>query len=121
MWFGGYDMHAVIETPGYLRAAHDEGMTAEEMDIAVETVSRNPLAGDLVVGGGGCRKIRIAGKGHGKSGGYRILTYYANLETPVFLLSVLSKGARANFSKAQIGLLAQVTKKLKASLTGGAG
>lgn len=75
-------MLAVIETPGYLRAAHDEGMTDEEMDIAVETVSRNPLAGGLVVGGGGCRKIRIAGKGHGKSGGYRILTYYGIRKRP---------------------------------------
>lgn len=111
-------MHAVIETPAYLRAADDEGMTEDERYDAVDLIARNPSAGDLVVGGGGCRKIRIAGKGRGKSGGYRILTYYADEDTPVFLLTVLSKGTRASFSKAQIGALAVVTKTLKASLTG---
>ena len=111
-------MHAVIETPGYLRAAGEEGMTEEERTEALETVARNPKAGDLIVGGGGCRKIRIAGKGRGKSGGYRILTYYSDEDTPVFLLTVLSKGTRANFSKAQIQSLATVTKTLKDGLAG---
>jgi hypothetical protein len=110
-------MHVVIETPAYLRAADEEGMTDEERNGAVETLARNPLAGDLVVGGGGCRKVRIAGKGRGKSGGYRVLTYYADEDTPVFLLTVLSKGSRANFSKSQIQMLADATKRLKASLT----
>jgi len=93
-------------------------MTEEERNAAVETVARNPVAGDLIVGGGGCRKIRIAGKGRGKSGGYRILTYYADADTSIFLLTVLSKGTRANFSKSQVNDLAQATKQLKASLTG---
>jgi len=114
-------MHTVIETLAYLRAARDEGMTEEEMTDAVDTVSRDPMAGDLVVGGGGCRKIRIAGKGRGKSGGYRVLTYHADEVTPVFLLTVLSKGTKANFSKAQVALLSRATKTLKASLTGGKG
>ena len=70
-------MHAVIETRIYLRAPDDEGMTEEERARAVDTIARDPMAGDLIVGGGGCRKIRIAGKGRGKSGGYRVLTYYS--------------------------------------------
>lgn len=111
-------MHAVIETPAYLRAADDEGMTEEERNAAIDAIARDPMAGDLIAGGGGCRTIRIAGKGRGKSGGYRILTYYADADTPVFLLTVLSKGTRANFSKSQVNELAGVTKQLKASLFG---
>jgi len=111
-------MHAVVETNAYLRAADDEGMTEDERIDAILTIAGNPLAGDLLVGGGGCRKIRIGGKGRGKSGGYRVLTYYVDEDTPVFLLTVLSKGSRSNFSKAQVQALATVTKTLKDSLGG---
>jgi hypothetical protein len=102
----------------YLRTAAQEGMTEEEMADAVDTVAADPTAGDLLVGGGGLRKLRIAGKGRGKSGGYRIVTYYADERTPVFLMSVLSKGSRANFSKAQVAALAGVAKRLRDSLLG---
>ncbi|MDP3738020.1 MAG: type II toxin-antitoxin system RelE/ParE family toxin [Hyphomonadaceae bacterium] len=101
-------MHAVIETHVYLRAAEREGMTEEEKVLAVDTIARDPMAGDLIVGGGGCRKIRIAGK----SGGYRIVTYYAEKDVPVFLVSVLSKGSRGNFSKAERNAMAVAAKSL---------
>ena len=52
-------------------------MTAEEMTAAVDLVAANPGAGDLIVGSGGCRKVRgVAGKGRGKSGGYRVVTLF---------------------------------------------
>jgi hypothetical protein len=105
-------MHAVIETHIYLRAADDEGMTEEERSQAVDTIARDPMAGDLIVGGGGCRKIRIAGKGRGKSGGYRIVAYYAERDIPVFLVSVLSKASRGNFSKAERNAMAVAAKNL---------
>jgi len=76
-------------------------MTDAERKIAVDTVAANPLGGDLIVGSGGCRKLRIAGRGFGKSGGYRIVTYYAGPEVPVFLLWSLSKGRAANLTAAR--------------------
>lgn len=73
-------MHEVVETYAYNTAANDAGMTAEERELAVLTVSANPEAGDLMVGTGGCRKLRLAGRGKGKSGGYRLITFYRNQE-----------------------------------------
>jgi hypothetical protein len=32
------------------------------------------MAGDLIVGSGGLRKVRVAGRGKGKSRGYRVVT-----------------------------------------------
>jgi hypothetical protein len=110
-------MHAVIETRSYLRAAEDEGMTEEERNEAIDTVAKDPMAGDLIVGGGGCRKIRLAGKGRGKSGGYRIVTYYAAEDAPVFLVSVLSKGSRGNFSRAERNAMAIAAKNLSEGLS----
>jgi len=52
-------------------------------------------------GTGGARKIRFAGRGKGKSGGYRVVTFYGADDVPVFLLAVISKGERANLSKAE--------------------
>lgn len=110
-------MHSVVETAPFLRTAKDIGMTDEERKEAVDTVAANPTAGDLIVGSGGCRKLRIAGRGKGKSGGYRVVTYYAGQTFPVFLLAVLSKGSDANFSDAQVKAMAKAT----ATLTQGIG
>jgi len=53
-------------------------MTTDEMGTAVMTVAADPMAGDLIVGSRGCRKVRLAGRGKGKSGGYRLITFYKN-------------------------------------------
>jgi hypothetical protein len=70
------------------------------MDI-VWTVSVEPTKGDSMVGTGGARKIRFPGRGKGKSGGYRVVSYYAGEDIPVFLLALFSKGERDNLSKAE--------------------
>jgi len=64
-----------------------------------------PKRGDLIVGSGGARKIRFAAPGRGKSGGYRVVTYYGGDDLPVFLLNVFKKGDRVNLSKAEINTL----------------
>ena len=112
------DMQSVVETPAYLAAAREEGMTAEEMTAAVELIAANPGAGDLIVGSGGCRKVRVAGKGRGKSGGYRVVTFFGGEDVPVFLLAVLAKGTRANFTKAERNAMRQATRSLRESLGG---
>lgn len=91
-------------------------MTATEAELAVQTVAANPLAGDLIVGSGGCRKLRIAGSGKGKSGGYRVVTYYAGPDRPAYLLAVLSKGSDANFTTGQIQAMAEATANIRATL-----
>lgn len=105
-------LHTVVETPSYLASAKEEGMTAAEMKAAVDLVAATPEAGDLIVGSGGCRKFRIAGKGKGKSGGYRIVSYFGGADLPVFLVAVLAKGSRANFSGAERNAMAKMTKTI---------
>src|SRR3970040_2019291 len=56
-------MQSVVETPAYLAAAREEGMTSDEMMAAVNLVAANPRAGDLIVGSGGGREGRVPGKG----------------------------------------------------------
>lgn len=69
-------------------------------------LSGNPQAGELMVGTGGARKVRFAGRGRGKSGGYRTIHYYGGDDVPIFLLALIDKGERANLSKAERNALA---------------
>lgn len=94
-------MHTVVETPEYLAAAKKAGMSDADRQVAVETLALDPQSGEIIPGTGGCRKVRIAREGKGKSGGYRVITYYTTMEHPVILLTVISKGKQANLTKAQ--------------------
>jgi hypothetical protein len=111
-------MHTVIETRVFLAAATAAGMTDEERERAVVEIAENPRAGDLVKDTGGCRKVRVAGRGKGKSGGYRVITYFGGDDIPVFLLTIFSKGERADLSQAERNALAKLAKTLRSSLVG---
>ncbi|WP_346001173.1 type II toxin-antitoxin system RelE/ParE family toxin [Methylorubrum populi] len=78
----------------------------------VLAIASDPAAGDVIPGTGGLRKVRIAGKGRGKSGGYRIISYYAAADVPVFLLALVSKGQRADISQAERNVLRAVVGTL---------
>jgi hypothetical protein len=94
-------MQAVIETSAYLGDAAAAGVSDDERAEIVDFIAANPMAGVLMPGTGGARKLRFAGRGKGKSGGYRVVTYYAAADVPVFLLAMINKGERANLSKAE--------------------
>lgn len=94
-------MHTIIETPAFLASARDEGIIDDERAAMVSYISKNPNAGEIMPGTGGARKLRFAGRGKGKSGGYRIITFYADADMPAFLLDVYSKDSQANLSKAE--------------------
>ena len=89
-------MHTVVETPGYVADAKAAGLSAAERETVVEIVANRPQAGEEIPGTGGARKVRVAGRGKGKSGGYRVITFYSGDDVPVFLLAVYSKGKKAN-------------------------
>ncbi|KQM98398.1 addiction module toxin RelE [Sphingomonas sp. Leaf25] len=109
-------MQSVIETNAYLAAAKDVGMDADEQRAIVDLIAANPEAGDIMPGCGGSRKLRVARPGGGKSGGYRIITYYAGAKMPTFLLTVFGKNEKANLTKGERNALAALTATLADSL-----
>lgn len=105
-------MHAVIETSADLAAAKAAGLTESEMAAIVDLIAANPEAGEIMPGCGGARKLRVARQGGGKSGGYRVITYFAGASLPAFLLTVFSKNVKASLTKAERNVLATLTKRL---------
>jgi hypothetical protein len=107
-------MHAVCETHAFRRAAAQSGMTEDDIVALVSYLADNPTAGDVIAGTGGCRKLRWAGRGKGKSGGYRTITFYSGVMMPVYLLTVFGKGEKANLSDAECNALRALTKAIAA-------
>jgi len=110
-------MHTVIETRAFVAAAKDAGMDDDERTAIVVMIAEDPAAGEIMPGCGGARKLRGAKRGQGKSGGYRVITYFGGDTIPVFLLTVFGKNEKANLTKAERNALAGLTKTLAASLS----
>jgi hypothetical protein len=66
-----------------------------------QKISKNPTAGAVMEGTAGRRKLRFAGKGKGKRGGFRTVHYFAGDDVPVLLLALIDKGESENLSKAE--------------------
>lgn len=94
-------MQTVIETLDYLADAKNAGMTEDERREVVSKLAANPMLGDEIPGTGGARKVRFASRGKGKSGGYRVITFYSGEDVPVFLLNVFAKGDRVDISQGE--------------------
>ena len=86
----------VVETPEFLRRARSIGMSDADRAEVVDRLAADPEAG--VELGGGVRKVRVARKGGGKSGAFRVLHFYREEGLPVFLLTVFAKNERANIT-----------------------
>jgi len=71
---------------------------------------RRPLgaAGDVIEGTGGARKVRFAGKGKGKSGGYRVVTFFTGPDVPVFLLNIFAKNEKTDLKPKERRILKTV-------------
>jgi hypothetical protein len=105
-------MHSVILTGTFERHAKQAGLSEDEIGAIASWLAANPLAGDLIQGTGGARKVRFARPGKGKSGGYRTIHYFGGDDVPLFLLALVDKGDRANLTKAERNELAKLLPTL---------
>lgn len=105
-------MHGVVLTPTFERQAKAAGLGDEEIQTIAATIAADPLGGDLMKGTGGARKVRHAGRGGGKSGGYRTIHYFGGEDVPLFLLALVDKGQRANLSAAERNQLATILPRI---------
>ena len=87
-------------------------MTEADFEKLEDLLGRNPQAGEEMVGTGGCRKLRFARPGGGKSGGYRVITFFTGPNLPVFLLTVFAKNERVNLNQAERNALSKLTAAL---------
>lgn len=68
-------MQTVVEMPEFIGCAKKLGISDNERESIIDMIASNPDAGDEIVGTGGMRKLRVAAKGKGKSGGTALLLF----------------------------------------------
>ncbi|MCA3219995.1 MAG: transcriptional regulator [Burkholderiales bacterium] len=86
-------MLTVIESPLFSRLWPDYWSEDERAGFAA-FIAANPVAGDLIRGSGGCRKVRWRRSGSGKSGGVRVIYTARFVSGAVVLLTIYGKSAR---------------------------
>lgn len=105
-------MQTVVETPAFLSDARSLGLSDAERLAVVTWIAGNPAAGDAIEGTGGARKVRFAGKSKGKSGGYRVITFFSGVDIPVFLLNIFAKNEKADLTPKERRVLRNVLADL---------
>lgn len=105
-------MHAVLETSIFSRRA-DALLSREERADLIDTLARDPQAGDLIPGLGGVRKLRFAPKGRGKSGAFRVIYYVVTDDLPILALLLYGKNEQADLSPAQRKAVAALAAEMK--------
>jgi hypothetical protein len=86
-------------------------LSDEEFRGFQSRIAANPELGALIRGGGGIRKVRIAVGARGKSGGARVIYYWAMRKDMILLLYAYPKNVAANLTAKQVAQLAKVVKE----------
>ncbi len=105
-------LQVVVETPEFIKEAK-RCMDDTSQKGFIDFIAANPLAGDIIVGTGGARKVRWSSNSHqGKRGGARAIYYYHNPCIPIFLFTAYGKNAKANLSKVELNALRKIIKQI---------
>jgi len=85
------NLQTVVETPEFINRVK-ECMDDEARIQFIDFIAKNPLAGEVVTGTGGARKVRWQSNTHsGKRGGTRIIYYYHDEDMPIYLFTAYKK------------------------------
>ncbi|MEI6113918.1 MAG: DNA-binding protein [Burkholderiales bacterium] len=94
-------MRTVIETPTFQKQA--ARLWSDEERLAfIDWIAVHPLAGDVIPGADGARKVRWSRAGSGKSGGAPVIYFNLTEQEVVILVAVYAKAERANMLPAEI-------------------
>lgn len=95
-------MLTVIETPTFQKQA-EKWWSEEERLSFIDWIAANPLAGDVIPGAEGERKVRWSRAGSGKSGGVRIIYFNLADDGVILLVTMYAKSQRTNMLPGDIG------------------
>ena len=104
-------MRTIAETEIFQRYAVEVWKDGEREQF-INWIAANPESGAVIAGSGGCRKVRWATTGRGKSGGARII-YFLHSDDTIWLLIVYTK---AKFDNLPTTFLAQLRKAVQDAL-----
>lgn len=87
-----------------------ELLSDEEYRKLQTVVANRPTAGSIIPGSGGLRKIRWGLQRHGKSGGVRVIYYWAVEQEKVLMLFMYPKSSQADLTPEQVSVLRKIVE-----------
>ena len=91
----------IIFTDEFDRQAKRAKVPPDKIREIIVTLQARPDSGVLVPGTGGARKVRFAGRGKGKSGGYRVITGLVifRVRSLVYLLTIYAESDKVDLTQ----------------------
>ena len=100
MWQANDYPITIAQTKGFENQA-SQIFTPEELIDFINHLAYNPDEGMVIPGTGGIRKIRWAAKNKGKSHAARVIYYFRDLNMPLYLLTIYSKGEKIDLTASE--------------------
>ena len=100
----------IVETPIFTRRIQ-ELISEDEYRLLQLHVVNKPDAGKIVQGSGGLRKLRWSAGGHGKSGGIRVIYYWAVSDDIILFLYGYPKNKQGDLTPDQLRQIRKLIEK----------
>ena len=100
----------IIETSVFSRLIQ-ELMHDDEYRQLQDALITRPDMGDIIKGSGGIRKVRWKLEGRGKSGGVRVIYYWAVSDEQILMLYTYPKSKQENLTKDQVAMLKDIVER----------
>ena len=108
----------IVSLPAY--EAQDSALLDEDERAAMEYfIACSPGDHPVIPGTGGCRKARWARRGHGKSGGFRVVYFFLAEPGRVYMASIYAKSRKQTLSAGDHKVLAKIASEIKSAARGG--
>ena len=101
----------LIETPLF-ESQRKLLISDDEFRLLQSKIIKNPQAGNIIVGTGGLRKIRLPSQNKGKSGGHRVI-YLLAVSEKVYMITIYKKGQKDTLTQAEKNAMKKLTSLLK--------
>ena len=99
-----------IETPIFARSIR-RLLSAEQYRSLQLALLLRPEQGDVMIGGGGLRKLRWSLRGKGKRGGIRVIYYWDTKQEIFYMLLAYSKSQQEDLTAEQIKILKRLVRE----------
>jgi hypothetical protein len=107
-------MQTVVETRLFSRRADALLSPDERLDL-IAYLALHPMAGAVIPGTGGIRKLRWQLEGRGKRGGARVIYYSYDERNPIFALLIYGKGEVDDLTADEKRILSGIAAEIKAA------
>ena len=99
-----------VETPIFTKELQDV-LSDDDYRSLQAAIMLRPEQGAVIRGTRGIRKIRWSGKGHGKSGGLRLIYYWDKKTETIYMLYVYPKNRQENLTAKQCKVLSSLVRE----------